>query len=190
MKALEEKIASEGTILPGNILKVGNFLNQKIDVEFTMEIGKEIARLFEGCGATKILTVETSGIPMAFAAASVMGLPLVFAKKHASANMSGDIYSAEVASFTHKKVYQIAVSSEYISPSDKILLVDDFLAVGNALNGLISICGQAGTEVVGIAVAIEKQFQGGGDALRKEGYRVESLAKIKSLDYESGIEFC
>lgn len=190
MKALEEKIISEGKVLPGNILKVGNFLNQQMDVEFIMEMGDEIARLFHDSGATKILTVETSGIAIAFAAAYAMKLPLVFAKKHASANMSGDTYTAEVASFTHKKVYQIAVSAEYIRKGEKVLLVDDFLAVGNALRGLMSICGQADAEVVGVAVAIEKQFQGGGDSLRAEGHRIEALAKIASLDEKNGVTFC
>ena len=190
MRALEEKIIKEGSILPGNVLKVGNFLNQQMDVAFIMEMGEEIARLFRDSGATRILTVETSGIAIAFAAAVAMNLPLVFAKKHASANMSGDTYTASVASFTHNKIYEIAVSAEYVPEGEKVLLVDDFLAVGNALRGLISICGQAKAEVVGIAVAIEKQFQGGGDGLRALGYRVESLAKISELDVSRGITFC
>lgn len=190
MKALEEKIRREGQVLPGDILKVGNFLNQQMDTDFIVEMGKEIARLFAGCGVTKILTVEASGIAIAFAAAAQMHVPMVFAKKHASANMSGGVYSAEVASYTHGKVNQIVVSADYLSASDCVLLVDDFLAVGNALRGLKSLCEQAGASVAGAAIAIEKQYQGGGDALRAEGLRVESLAMVRALYDDGRIEFC
>lgn len=190
MRSLEEKIIAEGKILPGDILKVGSFLNQQMDVTFIMEMGREIARLYRDCGVTKILTVESSGIAVAFAAAAAMGVPMVFAKKHASANMSGGAYSAPAESYTHGKTYHIVVSEEYLLPTDAVLLVDDFLAVGNALRGLLALCRQADARVVGAAVAIEKWYQQGGDALRSEGLRIESLAKIKSLSTKDGISFC
>ena len=189
MKLWEERILRDGQILPGDILRVGHFLNQQMDVTLMMEMGREIARLYEGRGVTKVLTVEASGIALAFAAAAQMGVPMVFAKKHASANMSPEVYSANVASYTHGRTYQIVVACEYINENDNILLVDDFLAMGNALHGLISLCAQGGARVEGIAVAIEKWYQKGGDTLRRQGYRVESLAKIHSLSAE-GISFC
>ena len=190
MKELEQKIVSEGKILPGNILKVGSFLNQQVDTGLTMRMGQEIARLFADCGVTKVLTVETSGLPLAFAAACTMNVPLVFAKKSVSANMSGNSYSAPVASYTHGKTYNVVVSADYIQSTDRILLVDDFLAIGNALRGLKSLCEQGSAQVVGAAIAIEKWYQGGGDALRSEGLRIESLAKIRALDENNGVAFC
>lgn len=189
MQQMEEKILKEGQVLPGGILKVGNFLNQQIDTAFLSEIGEEIARLFEGTGANKILTIESSGIAIAAAAGLIMKIPVVFAKKHKTSNVDGDIYSTTVHSFTHGTDYNVVVSSDYLLASDKVLLVDDFLANGNALRGLVDLCGQAGAEVVGAAVAIEKRFQGGGDALRDEGIRVEPLACIESMDDEH-VTFC
>ncbi len=181
MKALEEKILKEGKVLPGNILKVGGFLNHQIDTQFLMEMGKEIARLFIDSGVNKILTIETSGIPIAFAAATVMNVPMVFAKKHKSGNVSGGVYSTVVHSYTHGTDYTVIVSDEYLNPDDRVLIIDDFLANGKALIGLMEIVSQAGAETVGAAVAIEKGFQNGGDALRREGIRVESLAIIDSM---------
>ena len=185
MKALEEKILKEGTVLPGNILKVGSFLNQQIDAVFLMEMGKEIARLYENEGVTKILTIEASGIAIALAAAAQMGVPMVFAKKSQSINQSGELYSAKVRSYTHGKVYDIVVPKEYLRPEDRILIVDDFLAVGNALRGLISVCKDAGTTVLGCVAAIEKGFQHGGDKLREEGYRVDALALVDEMTDDS-----
>ncbi len=184
MKSLEEKILKEGKVLPGHILKVGGFLNHQIDVQFLMEMGKEIARLFSDSGVNKILTIETSGIPIAFAAASVMDVPMVFAKKNKSGNVSGGVYSTIVHSYTHGTDYTVIVSDEYLNSGDRVLIIDDFLANGKALIGLMDIVSQAGAETVGAAVAIEKGFQSGGDALRQEGVRVESLAIIESMTDE------
>ncbi len=181
MKALEEKIRREGEVLPGNILKVGSFLNQQIDAAFLMEMGKEIARLYENDGITKVLTIEASGIAIAVAAASELGVPMLFAKKSQSINQSKEVYTTRVQSYTHGRIYDVTVPKEYLLPGDRVLIVDDFLAVGNALRGLISIVNDAGAEFVGCAIAIEKGFQGGGDALRAEGYRIESLAIVDEM---------
>ncbi len=189
MLRMEEKIRKEGQILPGGILKVGNFLNQQIDTAFLYEIGEEIARLFEGSGTNKILTIESSGIAIAAAAGMLMKVPVVFAKKHKTSNVDGDIYSVSVHSFTHGMDYNVVVSNDYLTADDRVLLVDDFLANGNALNGLVDLCSQAGAEVTGAAVAIEKRFQGGGDALRRRGIRIESLACIESME-DDKLTFC
>ena len=188
MKALEQKILKEGTVLPGGVLKVGSFLNQQIDTHFLKEIGEEIARLFAGEGATRVLTVEASGIAIGVAAATALGLPVVFAKKNKSANMSGDTYSSVVHSFTHGTDNHIVVTREYLPAGEKVLIVDDFLAHGSALNGMISIVEEAGCEVVGCCAVIEKGFQHGGDSIREKGYRVESLAIIDEMT-EFGIVF-
>ena len=185
MKALEEKIVKEGTVLPGNVLKVGSFLNQQMDSDFIMEIGKEIARLYAGTGVTRILTIESSGIALAVAAGIAMHVPTVFAKKHRSANMPKAVYTAPVYSFTHHETFEIAVAMEYLPAGEKVLIVDDFLANGNAVRGLMHIVSEAGAELVGCAIAIEKGFQGAGDQLRKEGVRVESLAIIDAMMDES-----
>lgn len=182
MKALEEKIVREGTVLPGNVLKVGSFLNQQIDTAFLKEMAKEAKRLFEGIPVTKVLTVEASGIAFATAVAMELDVPMVFAKKHPSANVTGEQLFAPVYSFTHKTTYDIAVSRDYISKEDKVLITDDFLANGNALKGLIEIVIQAGAKVAGCCAEIEKGFQGGGDSLRTEGYKVESLAVIEKME--------
>lgn len=188
MEALEQKILKEGKVLAGNILKVGCFLNHQIDVDFTMEMGKEIARLFKDDNVTKILTIETSGIPIAFAAAATMHLPLVFAKKNKSANVSDTVYKTTVHSYTHGTDYTVVVEKDYLKADDKILIIDDFLANGKALCGLIDIVNQSGGTVVGACCAIEKGFQSGGDNLRKEGLKVESLAIIDSMN-QDGIVF-
>ena len=185
MKALEEKILQEGTVLPGHILKVGSFLNQQLDVAFLMEMGEEIARLFKDSGVTKVLTIEASGIAIAVAAAAALKTPAVFAKKHKTGNVSGDVLTTSVHSYTHNTDYEIMVSREYIAPTDRVLLVDDFLANGKALCGLAELVKQAGAETVGAAVAIEKGFQQGGDALRATGLRVESLAIVESMSDSS-----
>ena len=185
MKALEEKILKEGTVLPGNILKVASFLNHQLDVDFLMEMGKEIARLYDGAGVNKILTVETSGIAIAMAAAAAMHVPVVFAKKHKSGNLSGEMYQTVVHSYTHGVDYTIVVSRDFLGEKDNVLIVDDFLANGKALNGLIDIVGQAGAKVIGCSCAIEKGFQGGGDALREQGIRVDSLAIVEAMSDDS-----
>ncbi len=188
MKALEDKILAEGMLVDGSVLNVGKFLNQQIDTIFLKEIGEEIRRLFEDSGATKILTVEASGIAVAVAAGMAMDLPVVFAKKSRTANISGEVYTSLVYSFTHDRENHIMVSKAYLPADEKILIVDDFLAHGSALNGLIAIAEDAGCEVVGCCAVIEKGFQMGGDNLRARGYRVESLAIIDQMD-ETGIVF-
>ena len=181
MELMEQKIREEGKVLPGGILKVGSFLNQQIDTDFLAKVGAEIARLYAGSGVTKVLTIESSGIAIAAAVGMAMGVPLVFAKKHKTSNVDGSTYSTVVHSYTHNTDYTVVVSSDYLLPSDRVLLVDDFLANGKALVGLIDLVDQAGAELVGAACAIEKGFQGGGDALREKGIRVESLAIIQEM---------
>ena len=182
MRRMEERILRDGKVLPGGILKVGSFLNQQIDTDFLRAMGREIARLYAGSNVTKILTIEASGIAIAAAAALELGVPMLFAKKHKTSNVDGSVYSTVVHSFTHGTDYTVVVSRDYLLPSDRVLLVDDFLANGAALRGLAELTRQAGAELVGAAIAIEKAFQGGGDALRADGVRVESLAVIESLE--------
>lgn len=182
MKALEEKILQEGRVLPGNILKVGSFLNHQLDADFIMEMGKEIARLFKEEAPTKILTIETSGIPIAVAAAAAMHIPAVFAKKNKSSNLSDELYKTVVHSYTHNTDYTVVVSKEFLSSEDKVLIVDDFLANGKAILGLIDIIEQAGATLAGATCAIEKGFQKGGDMLRERGIKVESLAIVESME--------
>ena len=188
IRALEQRILAEGQILPGEVLKVGSFLNQQIDTTLLKEMGEEIACLFQSNNVTKVLTIESSGIAIAFAAGLSMGLPVVFAKKHSTLNLTGNILTSKVYSYTHQQTYDIAVSSDYITPDDTVLIVDDFLAKGNALTGLIEIVDKAGAKLAGCAIAIEKGFQGGGDALRAKGIRVESLAIIDKMTDDS-LEF-
>lgn len=188
MKQMEEKILREGQVLPGNILKVGSFLNQNIDTQLLADMANEIARLFDGCGVNKILTIEASGIAIAVAAGMAMGAPVLFAKKHRTSNVDGDVYVTQVHSFTHNEDYNVVVSRDYLTDADRVLLVDDFLANGKALRGLIHLCEQAHAEVVGVAIAIEKCFTGAGDKLREQGLRLESLASIESMT-EDGIVF-
>lgn len=188
IRALEQRILAEGQILPGEVLKVGGFLNQQIDTKLVKEMGEEIAGLFSCNNVTKVLTIESSGIAIAYAAGVAMGVPVVFAKKHSTTNLSGKVLSSKVFSYTHQQTYDIVVSADYITCDDTVLIVDDFLAKGNALNGLIDIVGQAGAKLAGCAIAIEKGFQGGGDSLRARGIRVESLAIIDSMTDDS-LEF-
>lgn len=188
IRELEQRILEEGQILPGEVLKVGSFLNQQIDTKLLKDMGDEIARLFACNNVTKVLTIESSGIAIAFAAGLSMGLPVVFAKKHSTLNLTGNILTSKVYSYTHQQTYDIAVSSDYITADDTVLIVDDFLAKGNALTGLIEIVNKAGAKLAGCAIAIEKGFQGGGDKLRAEGIRVESLAIIDKMTDDS-LEF-
>ena len=189
MKALEEKIVNEGTVLSADILKVGNFLNQQLDVPFIMQMGEEIARLYKNDGVNKILTIESSGIAIATAAAVYLGTPVVVAKKSRASTQTGGMYTASVHSFTHGNTYEAIIPCEYLAAGDRVLIVDDFLAHGAALEGLLSIVKQAGAMLCGCAIAIEKAFQGGGDKLRAEGIRIDSLACIASMSPEGGIVY-
>lgn len=182
MKALENKILTEGRVLPGDILNVGSFLNQQMDVDFLMEMGREIAGLFAKSGVTRIVTIESSGIAIAVAAGAAMHVPVVFAKKHRSGNVSGEVYRTVIHSYTHGVDYGVVLAKDYLGKDDRVLLVDDFLANGMALEGLIDMVEQAGAELAGAAIAVEKGFQHGGDRLREKGVRVESLAIIDSME--------
>lgn len=181
MKLLEDKIQNEGTAIGTDILKVDMFLNHQMDVELLDEMGKEFKRLFENCGATKVVTIESSGIAIAVFAAKYLGLPALFAKKSKHKNVGDDVYSANSYSFTHGREYTMIVSRKYLNKGDKVLIIDDFLAGGNACNALIDIIDQAGAEIVGIGIAIEKGFQPGGQALREKGYNLRSLAIIDEM---------
>lgn len=182
MKLLEDRIRKDGKVLPGGILKIDGFLNHRMDPGLMYEMGGEISRLYEGCGVNKILTIEASGIAIAIMAGYHMNCPVVFAKKSKSKNISDDVYSVEVPSFTHGNVNTVVCSRQYLNAGDRVLIVDDFLATGAALIGLRELVRQAGAEVVGAAIAVEKLFQGGGNMLRAEGMRIESLARIASMD--------
>lgn len=188
MQALENKILAEGRICKGGVLKVGTFLNQQLDVKFLFEIGEHIASLYKDSGVTRVLTIEASGIAIAVPAAYYLGVNVSFVKKSRSSNMSDDCYSSKGHSFTHGDDYNAVISKEFILPGDRVLIVDDFLAEGNAVNAMVDIVKQAGATVVGCAIAIEKAFQGGGDKLRAQGYRVESLALIECMT-DDGITF-
>lgn len=189
MQLLIDRIIKDGKVYPGDILKVDSFLNHQMDVELLDEIGKEFYRLYGNCEVTKILTIEASGIAIACFVAKYFRVPLVFAKKSKSKNISDDVYSAEIASFTHGTVNTAVVSKEYLHSDDKVLIIDDFLAKGEALNGLIKIVEQVGAQVVGTGTVIEKGYQGGGDALRAKGIRVESLAIVDSMTDDGKITF-
>ena len=186
MNFLEARIQKDGIVKPGNVLKVDSFLNHQMDIAFLEEMGQEFVRRFAGETITKVLTIETSGIAIAYPVARQLGVPLVFAKKSKSINLDGDMYVAEVESFTHKKTNQVIVSKKYINPGERVLIIDDFLANGCALQGLISLVDAADAEVVGCGIAIEKGFQEGGQRIRNLGYRLESLAIVESMDAETG----
>ena len=186
MNFLEMRIARDGVMKAGNILKVDSFLNHQMDVAIIDEIGAELYRRFRDAGVTKILTIEASGIALACAAARLFEVPVVFAKKSKSANIADDVFSASVESFTHKCTNNVVVSKQFLHAGERVLIIDDFLANGCALKGLISITEQAGGSVVGIGIAIEKGFQEGGAMIRGLGYRVESLAIVESVDAQSG----
>lgn len=182
MKLLEEKIIKDGVIRSGNVLKVDSFLNHQIDVPFIAELGKELQRLFADCQINKILTIEASGIGIACVAAMYFQVPVVFAKKSSGSNMDKDVYFTQIYSYTHNKMNDVVVSKRFLSKDDHVLIIDDFLANGSALEGLIDIVRQSGGTVEGVGVAIEKGFQGGGDKLRAAGYNLHSLAIIDSMD--------
>ena len=186
MNFLEERILKDGVVKPGNVLKVDSFLNHKMDVYLLDEIGREFKRRFAGEKITKVLTIESSGIAIALPVAREFGVPLVFAKKAKSINIDGEMYVAEVESFTHKKTNQVIVAKRFLTPEDRVLIIDDFLANGCALQGLISIVDSAEAEVVGCGIAIEKGFQDGGERIRNLGYHLESLAIVESMDAQTG----
>jgi xanthine phosphoribosyltransferase len=186
MNFLEEKILSDATIKEGNILKIDNFLNHQIDIDIIRQIAYEIKRRFKGKEVTKILTIESSGIAIATLLGEIYDVPVVFAKKGETANSTDDKYISQAYSFTHKKHNNVFVSKPYMLAGEKVLIVDDFLADGQAMGALIDIVHQAGAEVVGLGVAVEKGQQNGGKNLRSQGYQVESVAIIDSMDYKTG----
>lgn len=189
MQLLEERILRDGVVLGGDILKVDSFLNQQLDVELLDELGAEFKRLFDGCGVNKILTIEASGIAVACMTARHFGVPVVFAKKSRSKVTGDSVYSVPVMSFTHAAVSEVVISREFIGRGDKVLIIDDFLARGNALLGLITLAKDAGAEIVGAGICVEKAYQDGGSIIRKTGVRVESLARIQSMSETDGITF-
>jgi len=186
MNFLEERIAKDGIVKPGNVLKVDSFLNHQMDISLMDEIGREFHRRFEGSCITKVLTIEASGIAIAYPVAREFGVPMVFAKKSKSINIEGEMYVAEVESFTHKNKNQVIVSKKFLTAEDHVLIIDDFLANGCALQGLISIVSQAHATLEGIGIAVEKGFQVGGRTIRNLGYRLESLAIVEGMDAETG----
>lgn len=186
MKLLEERIRKDGTVKEGNVLKVDSFLNHQMDIDLFNEMGKEWARLFADRKITKILTVEASGIGIACVAAQHFHVPVVFAKKTQSLNIDGEVYSTKIQSFTHNRIYDVIVSKKFIGPEDHILIIDDFLANGCALEGLLEIVKEAGATVEGIGIAVEKGFQKGGDLIRSKGVRLESLAIVERMDAATG----
>ena len=186
MNCLESRIAKDGVVKEGNVLKVDSFLNHQMDIDLMEEIGKEFYRRFKDKPINKVLTIEASGIAIAYAVAQQFRVPLLFAKKSKSINIAGDTYMAEVESFTHKNKNTVIVSKQFLSANDHVLIVDDFLANGCALQGLISIVDQAGGTVEGIGIAVEKGFQMGGQVIRNLGYHLESLAIVESMNHETG----
>ncbi len=190
MKLLEQRIRSQGIVKPGGVLKVDAFLNHQMDVALFDEMGAEWKRLFAGVPINKILTIEASGIGIACVAAQHFGVPVVFAKKAKSVNIDGEVWATKIESFTHKRVYDVIVSKKYLGPQDHVLIIDDFLANGCALEGLLRIVRAAGAVVEGVGIAVEKGFQRGGELIRAQGVRVESLAIVEHMDAQTGeIEF-
>lgn len=188
MEALEQRICQEGRILPGHIIKVDGFLNHQVDTQFLGELADEFARLFDVTRATKILTAEASGIALAAVCSYKYGIPMVFAKKAKSDNIEGGLYQSDIFSYTYKKKVTLICAKDWITADDKVLVVDDFMANGEAMRGLLDIVEQSGAELIGIGCAIEKGFQHGGDKLREAGYNLKSLAIIEKAD-ENGFEF-
>lgn len=189
MELLEQRIRQDGKVKGTSILKVDSFLNHQMDIELFSQMGQEFFRLFGDCGVNKILTIEASGIGMACVTAQYFHCPVVFAKKSMSSNISDHVYSAPVKSFTHGNQYNAIVSKEYLHPEDRILVIDDFLAMGEALRGLFSLVQQSGATLIGAGIAVEKAFQPGGTQLRSEGYRIESLARVAAMSEEGGVVF-
>ena len=190
MELLEQRIRRDGVVKSEGVLKVDSFLNHQMDINLFNEMGKELKRLFADAPINKILTIEASGIGIAAVVAQHFNVPVVFAKKSQSINLDGDVYSTKIQSFTHQRIYDVIVSKKFLNADDHVLLIDDFLANGCALNGLIELVEEAGATVEGIGIAVEKGFQPGGDDLRARGYHLESLAIVQAMDPETGeIEF-
>jgi len=190
MQLLENRIKTDGIVKAGGILKVDSFLNHQIDATLSYEMAREFYNLFKDENVNKILTIEASGIGLACLTGYVFGCSVLFAKKSKSSNISNDVYSTPIESFTHGNTNNVIVSKEYLNKNDRVLIIDDFLATGNAMEGLIRLVDMAGATVVGCGAAVEKEFQGGGNSLRERGYHVESLAMIKSMSDDGEIEFC
>ena len=186
MRLLKDRIRKDGKIKEGNVLKVDSFLNHQMDVQLFHEIGKEFKRRFEGEEINKILTIEASGIGIACVVAEVVQVPVVFAKKTQTKNIAGDVYTTKVESFTHGRVYDIIVAKEFLGEGDKVLVIDDFLANGKALEGLTQLIEDSGATLVGAGIVIEKGFQTGGDLIRSKGIHLESLAIVESMDEKTG----
>ena len=186
MQLLKERILKDGVVKKGNVLKVDSFLNHQMDIDLLNEIGKEFKRLFADCNINKILTIEASGIGIACIVAQYFNVPVVFAKKTQSINIDGEVYSTKIESFTHKKVYDVIVSKKFLSEKDNVLIIDDFLANGSALEGLVDLVTSAGATIEGIGIVIEKGQQKGGDMIRGKGLRLESLAIIDGMNDETG----
>ena len=189
MELLKERIRRDGKVKGTDVLKVDSFLNHQMDIGLFEEIGREFCRRFEGCGVNKILTIEASGIGIACITAQFFRCPVIFAKKSQTKNIAGEVYTTKVESFTHGRVYDVMVAKEFLGPGDRVLIIDDFLANGAALEGLAALVEQSGAQLVGAGIVIEKAFQPGGDRLRQQGLRIESLARIKSMSEETGVEF-
>lgn len=190
MKLLEERIRKDGKVKDGVILKVDSFLNHQMDIGLFEKMADEFWRLYDGCDVTKILTIEASGIGIASIVAQKFKCPVIFAKKTQTKNIDGAVYTSKVESFTHGQIYDIVVSKEFLHETDNVLIIDDFLANGAALSGLASLVNDAGAQLIGAGIAIEKAFQPGGEMLRAKGLRIESLARIKSMSLDGSIEFC
>ena len=190
MELLEQKIITDGKVRPGDVLKVDSFLNHQMDVDFLCQLGKEFHRLYADCGVNKILTIEASGIGIACLTAQFFHCPVLFAKKTKSSNISDKLWKSKVHSYTHNTDHDVVISKKYLSEGDRVLIIDDFLANGSALSALVDLCNQAGAQVVGAGIAIEKAYQPGGKMLRSQGLRIESLARIASMSVEDGIKFC
>lgn len=189
MELLKERIRKDGIVRGTDVLKVDSFLNHQMDIALINEIGKEFKRLFDGCGVNKILTIEASGIGIACITAQYFNCPVLFAKKSQTKNIAGEVYRTQVQSFTHGRVYDVFLAKQFLGPEDKVLIIDDFMANGAAMEGLLDLVHQSGAEVIGAGICIEKAFQPGGDMLRAKGIRVESLARVKSMDEENGVQF-
>lgn len=190
MELLKARIRKDGIVRGSDVLKVDSFLNHQMDIALFQEMGKEWAKRFEGAGVNKILTIEASGIGIAAIVAQLFDSPVVFAKKSQSKNISGDVYTTKVTSFTHDRVYDVIVNKRFLNEEDRVLIIDDFLANGAALTGLIDLVKQSGATLVGCGIAIEKAFQPGGTNLRAQGVRIESLTRVASMSEDEGVIFC
>ena len=189
MELLKERIRKDGVVRGNDVLKVDRFLNHQMDIGLFGEIGKEFQLRYAGSGVNKILTIEASGIGIACITAQYFNCPVIFAKKTQTKNIAGEVYTTQVESFTHGRIYDVIISKQFLGPGDRVLVIDDFLANGAALEGLFDLIHQAGAELVGAGIVVEKAFQPGGARLRAKGIRIESLARVKSMSEETGVEF-